>query len=159
MLESVDLACFRNSNIEDGATGACNGTIKISEQKFVENFTRRFVASVSGDASQYTLDFYDIVESPPKATVVVTGVTQKYHIFGSKESNSFNITNNLSGIIMAKDWEYIIENDLDEEDFVLDDNDTVTNEDIDEDDVDDDSDSETDENENDVDDTVVNEES
>ena len=99
MLESVDVACFRNSNPDvDG----CNGSVKIVEQKFVENFTRRFAASVSGDVTQYKLDFYDIIEMPPKATVVITGTTQKYFIFNSKEKDSFNIVNNLTGILEYK---------------------------------------------------------
>lgn len=101
MLESIDIACFRNSN-SDG----CNGSYKISEQKFVENFTRRFAASVGGDVSSYKIDFYDIVEKPPKATVVITGTTQRYFIFNSKKSNSFQIVNNLTGIIEGEDWEY-----------------------------------------------------
>ena len=106
MVESIDIACFRNSN-RDEFTDACNGSVKISEQKFVENFTRRFAASINGDASQYKLDFYDIIESPPKATVVVTGVTQKYYVLNSKKADSFNIVNDLSGIIEADDWNYM----------------------------------------------------
>ena len=102
MLESIDIACYRDSG-ENG----CNGSIKISEQKFVENFTRRFAKSVSGDVTQYKVDFYDIIEMPPKATVVVTGTTQRYFIFNSKESDSFEIKNDLSGILEAYDWNYI----------------------------------------------------
>ena len=52
MLESVDLDCYRNAEIE-----GCGGVVKISEQKFVENFTRRFAASISGDVSEYKLEF------------------------------------------------------------------------------------------------------
>ena len=37
MLESVDIACYRDSNSE-----GCGEVLKISSQKFVENFTRRF---------------------------------------------------------------------------------------------------------------------
>ena len=99
MLESVDLACFRNSNAD-----GCHGAVKISGQKFVENFTRRFAASVSGDVSQYQVDFYDIIESPPKATVVITGTTQKYILSNSDTAESFDLVNNLSGIIEARDW-------------------------------------------------------
>ena len=105
MLESVDLACFR-----DGTANGCNGSLKISEQKFVENFTRRFAASVSGDVSEYNIKFYDIIESPPKASVVVTGVTQKFFIFNSKQSDSFELVNDLSGILEAKDWNYFLLN-------------------------------------------------
>lgn len=93
MLESVDLACVRN-------VMACNGSIKISEQKFVENFTRRFSESVGGGVSGYTLEFYDIIESPPKATIKVTGTTVDYKLFEDGEgSGTFKILNNLTGII------------------------------------------------------------
>ena len=110
MLESVDFGCFRNSNIDDKGVKACNGSVKIVEQKFVENFTRRFAASVGGDVSGYQLEFLDIIESPPKATVIVTGDTQKYFVFEENDADSqqsFSIVNNLTGIIEAKDWEYI----------------------------------------------------
>ena len=112
MLESVDVACFRNSNVIAGDAieydkgGACNGSIKIVEQKFVENFTRRFVSSISGDVTNYQIEFLDIIESPPKATVIVSGNTQSYNVFGTVE-DSFAILNNLSGIIEAKDWGYM----------------------------------------------------
>ncbi len=99
MLESVDLACFRNSN-SDG----CNGSIKIAQQKFVENFTRRFAASINGDVSSYTIDFYDIIEKPPKATVVVKGKTKRFVLSTDVDDAQFDITNNLSGILEAKDW-------------------------------------------------------
>lgn len=117
MIESIDLACFRNSNVsndtievKDKRDVGCNGTIKIVEQKFVENFTRRFAASVSGDVASYQLEFLDIIEAPPKATVIVRGNTQEYRILGDT-SNSFKIGNDLSGIIEAKDWKYIIDNE------------------------------------------------
>ena len=113
MIESIDLACFRNSNVsndtievKDKRDVGCNGTIKIVEQKFVENFTRRFVASISGDAASYQLEFLDIIEAPPKASVVIRANTQDYNFLGATNS-SFKIVNDLSGIIEAKDWEYI----------------------------------------------------
>ena len=118
MLESIDLACFRNSNIvadgtiegDENSSEACNGTIKMVEQKFVENFTRRFATSVSGDVASYQLEFLDVIESPPKATVIIRGNTQEYRILGDA-SNSFKIGNDLSGIIEAKDWKYMIDNE------------------------------------------------
>lgn len=102
MLESVDLSCFRNSN---PATNGCKGKLKISEQKFVENFTRRFAASVTGDVSQYTIDFYDIIERPSKATVVITGKTQSYMLSTKDSKDSFNLVNNLTGILeLEEEW-------------------------------------------------------
>lgn len=95
MLESVDLNCYMLSE----SSGGCNGDLKIVEQKFVENFTRRFAASVSGDVSQYELEFYDIIEKPPKATVVIKGRTQEYVLSTNDDGSSFNLVNNLSGIL------------------------------------------------------------
>lgn len=98
MLESVDWVCYRRG-VDCGVT-----ELKISEQKFVENFTRRYAASASGSVSSYTIDFYDIIEKPPKATVVIRGKTQKFTILSSKEEDvTFNITNDLSGILELYD--------------------------------------------------------
>ena len=102
MLESVDTACFRNSNIGKG----CYGQLKISEQKFIENFTRRFVASVNGDVSQYTIEFYDIIEKPAKATVVIKGKTQTYQLSIDNNDSSFDLVNNLSGILEIGERNY-----------------------------------------------------
>lgn len=95
MMESVDIECYRST----AGTG-CGEVLKISEQKFVENFTRRFVENITGDVNSYELEFYDIIESPPKASVIVKGLTQEYSIMATGDSNgSFKITNNLSGIL------------------------------------------------------------
>ena len=59
MLDAVDYSTFRNT-----------GELVMVEQKFVEIFIRRFAESVSGTKT-YKLDFYDIREYPPKASVRV----------------------------------------------------------------------------------------
>lgn len=116
MLESVDLACYRIGDNEgyvdadgDGEndvdsngnviTACGENNVKIVEQKFVENFTRRFAASITGDVTQYKLEFYDIMESPPKATVVIKGKTKEYMLTTDGEKDSFSIVNDLSGIL------------------------------------------------------------
>ena len=107
MIESVDWECFRLPiSYGDVTINGCNGRLKISEQKFVENFTRRFATSISGDASKYSIEFYDIMEMPPKATIVVSGTTQKYQLSTQSKDISFDIKNNLSGILEGKDWMY-----------------------------------------------------
>lgn len=93
MLESIDYECYRTDARSDG----CGYTLKISEQKFVENFTKRFVTTIGGDAKNYSLEFYDIIESPPKASVVIKGMTNSYGIVSQNES--LTITNSLSGIL------------------------------------------------------------
>lgn len=94
MLEAVDLTCYRYKNKDN----TCGEVVKISEQKFVENFTRRFVENMSGDVTKYTLEFYDILETPPKASVLVTGTTQSFTIITDSEEG-FDIKNALSGIL------------------------------------------------------------
>lgn len=121
MLESVDLACYRigdsygyvdldgdgisddiNSDgvINNNDKNACGeNDVKIVEQKFVENFTRRFATSITGDVTQYKLEFYDIMEMPPKATVVIRGKTKEYMLTTDGTKDSFSIVNDLSGIL------------------------------------------------------------
>lgn len=136
MLESVDIACYKNGDengyidsdndgilddidgdgvVTDYETGiedlddkvGCGiNDLKIIEQKFVENFTRRFAASVSGNVAEYKIDFYDIMESPPKATIVISSKTNEYLMLSDKTDNSieydkasFTIVNELSGIL------------------------------------------------------------
>ncbi len=67
MLDAVDYGTFRST-----------GELVMSKEKFVEVFIRRFADSVSGNKT-YTLEFYDIHEYPPKATVRIltnTGTTE-----------------------------------------------------------------------------------
>lgn len=117
MLESVDMACYRlgdeNGYVDEDGDGnldtdmngeyikkACGyNDIKIIEQKFVENFTRRFAASISGNVTEYELEFYDIIEMPPKVTVVIKAKTQEYLLSPGDSKESFNIVNELSGIL------------------------------------------------------------
>lgn len=113
MLESIDVACYRIGD-DTGYTGVdMNGDgliddkdracgkhdLKMIEQAFVENFTRRFAANISGDITEYSIEFYDIIESPPKATVVIKGKTQSYMLSPTDSKDSFTIVNDLSGIL------------------------------------------------------------
>lgn len=100
MIESIDLNCYMRSSNSCNENGCgCGGDLKIVEQKFVENFTRRFAASISGDVTEYDIEFYDIIEKPPKATVVIKGTTQKYILSTGDSGSSFDLVNNLSGIL------------------------------------------------------------
>lgn len=96
MIEAIDVRYYRSRNNENPEN------IKIVEQKFVENFTRRFVAIMGGDATEYTVDFYDVMESPPKASIIISSKTKKYSIMLSKDKNDFTIKNNLTGILEFK---------------------------------------------------------
>lgn len=63
MIDAVDYGTFRKS-----------GKIVMSKEKFVEVFIRRFAESITNN-KDYQLDFYDIYEEPPKATVRVRTVS------------------------------------------------------------------------------------
>lgn len=63
MIDAVDYGTFRKS-----------GKIVMSKEKFVEVFVRRFAESITNN-KDYQLDFYDIYEEPPKATVRVRTVS------------------------------------------------------------------------------------
>lgn len=85
MLESVDFGVYRQT-----------GDFRIIKEKFIENFTRRFSQSVRGN-KDYKIEFYEIYENPPKATVKITTDTGEYTVDG--EAYNFNVVTTLSGIV------------------------------------------------------------
>lgn len=86
MVESIDKSYY-----------AMTGELKIVEQKFVANFTRRFANGTMGNSNNYIIDFYDIMESPPKASVVIRNNTDLMVI----SKNSTDIVNSLTSILEA----------------------------------------------------------
>lgn len=86
MTESVDMAYYRTT-----------GEIKISEQKFVENFIRRYAEVASFNANGYKIEFYDIMEVPPKASIRVTSKSDTYKI--TTNAQNFDIVNELNAIL------------------------------------------------------------
>lgn len=86
MVESIDKSYY-----------ARTGELKIVEQKFVANFTRRFANGTMGNSNNYIIDFYDIMESPPKASVVIRNNTDLMVI----SKNSTDIVNSLTSILEA----------------------------------------------------------
>ncbi len=85
MLDAVDYGTFRST-----------GELVMSKEKFVEVFIRRFADSVSGQKT-YTLEFYDIHEYPPKATVRILTNTGSTEI----KDSSFDVDINtiLNGVL------------------------------------------------------------
>lgn len=75
MLDAVDYGTFR-----------ATGRIVMSQEKFVEVFIRRFAENVTNN-KDYQLDFYDIYEEPPKATVRIRTVSGE----ATLKSGSFDI--------------------------------------------------------------------
>ena len=85
MLDAVCLGSYRNS-----------GKLVMSKEKFVEIFLRRFAESVSGN-KKYQIDFYDIREYPPKASVRIRTMSGDVSI----ENDSFSVSLDtlLSGVL------------------------------------------------------------
>ena len=81
--DSIDLSYYR-----------LGGTLRIVEDKFVENLARRFSQSIT--AGNYTISVQNINELPPLMSVKVrSGVT-------SIKGDEFNLTNRVDAIIEAK---------------------------------------------------------
>ena len=91
MLESVDIAYYR-----------LTGQIKISKEKFVENFTRRFTETSTFGQGNYDIEFYQISETPPKVSLRIVDNTNKYNIYtfnSDVEKTETKIVNELSAIL------------------------------------------------------------
>ena len=99
MLESVDLTCYRYQN-EDNS---CGEVVKISEQKFVENFTRRFTETSTFGQGNYNIIYNQISETPPKVSLMIVDSTNKYNIYNTfsvdLDATQINIVNQLSAIL------------------------------------------------------------
>lgn len=88
MYESIDMSYYMTT-----------GKLKILEEKFVANCTRRFYSSIEGNSNGYSLSFYDIMESPSKVSVVANSKTDNYQLGFSSNVSSADIQNKLSGIL------------------------------------------------------------
>jgi len=86
MIDAVDLSYYR-----------LYGDIKMSEQKFVENFIRRFSENVTLSTT-YDVAFYDIYEIPPKVSVKVTSNSGNYNI--AESQNDFDIVDKIDAILL-----------------------------------------------------------
>ena len=84
MYESVDYAYFRDTS-----------RIRMNTEKFVENFLRRFAESVNIN-KEYEVNFYQIYEDPPIASVEI-----KSDGDGKNSADGVDdvVTNRLTGIL------------------------------------------------------------
>ena len=87
MLDAVDLAAYRS-----------DGTIRIIEEKFVENFIRRFAENADLN-NTYKIEIFDVNEVPPKVSLRVSSVKQA-NVTG--EIVEFDVVNNIDAILEAK---------------------------------------------------------
>ena len=88
MFDAVDLGYYRRT-----------GQLKIIEAKFVEDFMRRF-SSTYGRTNTYSVGIYDIIESPPKVSLIVQ-VNKNLEIY-NYEAVEFDITNRVDAILETK---------------------------------------------------------
>lgn len=80
----------------DYGTYMKSGKLVMSKEKFVSVFTRRFAESVNPDRT-YQLDFYDIYEYPPKATIRIKTTTGETII--KKDSVNIEVNTFITGIL------------------------------------------------------------
>lgn len=88
MIDALDYGVYRQY-----------GEIRISKEKFEESFIRRFSESVSG-VKTYKIEFYDVYETPPKASVRIRTSTNEYTI--NTDAVDFDIVTILSGVLESK---------------------------------------------------------
>ena len=70
------------------------GDLKISKEKFIENFIRRFSESATM-TKEYNISFYDISEVPPKVSIKVSSMESGAVI---NDVYNFDIVNKLDAI-------------------------------------------------------------
>lgn len=100
MFDAVDLAAYRSCETDNMTKEEFEavGCVKIEEEKFVENFIRRFAESAEL-SQRYEIEIYDINEAPPKVSLKVSS-TQETTATG--EVVEFNIVNNIDAILETK---------------------------------------------------------
>lgn len=92
MIESIDVAYYR-----------LTGELKMSQEKFVENFTRRFTETSTFGQGNYSIVYNQISETPPKVTLQIVDATNAYNIYNTfsvdLDATQTDIVNKLSAIL------------------------------------------------------------
>lgn len=91
MIESIDITYYR-----------LTGEIKMSQEKFVENFTRRFTETSTFGQGNYKIEYYQISETPPKVSLRIIDETNSYNVYTFNSdvgSTQAKIVNELSAIL------------------------------------------------------------
>ncbi len=86
MVDAIDVPYYRET-----------GNLKIVREKFVENFTRRFAESTIFITNKYIIKSYDIMEMPPKVSVIIDTGLGEYTVGGN--ASDYNIANRLDAIL------------------------------------------------------------
>ena len=88
MVDAVDYSYYR-----------LYGDLKISKEKFIENFIRRFSESATM-TKEYNISFYDIHEVPPKVSVKISSVSNSVNVAGTT-NNSFDLVNKIDMVLVC----------------------------------------------------------
>lgn len=99
MIDAIDYAYYREHN-----------DLRIIEDKFAENFLRRFAESMSSNKT-YKIELYDINENPPKVSVKITTATGEYVVEQEQGAVDFGVVNILSAILDMKHENVVYNND------------------------------------------------
>jgi hypothetical protein len=95
MVDAIDVAYYR-----------LTGEIKMSKEKFVENFTRRFTETSTFGQGNYGIEFYQIIEYPSKVSLRIVDKTNTYNIYNTYsvdiDATEATIVNELSAILDGK---------------------------------------------------------
>lgn len=90
MEEAVDYAYY-----------AKKGKLRISSEKFMENFIRRYAEIITINKTT-KINFYDIYEMPPKVTVEISTTSSRL-IYGSDNNMLVPVVNKISAILETTD--------------------------------------------------------
>ena len=93
LLDSIDYAAYRST-----------GRIIISKSKFIEIYVRRFAESVT-NSQDYQIDFYDIYEEPPKASVRIRTTSGEATV--NNNSTNFSVDTLITGILETNFEQYL----------------------------------------------------
>ena len=88
MYDSFDISTYRSG-----------GGIRIVQDKFIENFLRRFAENASL-AHTYIIDIYDVNEIPPKVKLSTADGSTSTNVTG--ETVTFNVVNRIDAILETK---------------------------------------------------------
>lgn len=90
MYDSFDISTFRT-----------DGTIRIVQEKFIENFLRRFAENASL-AHTYKIDIYDVNETPPKVSIKLSTADRSTSTNITGETITFSVVNRIDAILETK---------------------------------------------------------
>ena len=90
MYDAFDLTAYRT-----------NGTIRINQEKFIENFLRRFAENASL-AHTYKIDIYDVNETPPKVSIKLSTADSTTSTNITGETMTFSVVNRIDAILETR---------------------------------------------------------